>query len=547
MPLFDSRVVGVLWSIAGLLVAVWPASVHADSAACDTGHVFLDVDRDGRRDGDEPGVPGVRVSDGVVIAVTDAQGRYRLPAVDGRSRFVIKPPGYAVPTRGNGLPDYWGNLQRAPGPVLAQGGVPVTREGCRDFPLLPAPETGDMLEVLVFGDPQPKSAIDVDYYRRDIVEPLLASRDDASGVTASLGLSLGDIVHDDLALYPAMNAVTATLGVPWLHAPGNHDLDFDAADDAASLATFRRHYGPDTFAWEEAQASFVVLDDVIYQPGQTPAYVGGLREEQFAFLEQYLSGARRDRLLVIAAHIPFFDTGDGRETFRRADRERLFAMLQPFGKVLLLSAHSHVQQHVWHGPESGWHGRTPLHEYNVGAACGAFWSGVKDVQGIPDATMRDGTPNGYARLRVSNDGRYALKWQVARLPEGDGLTDAMALHAPRVLRRGAWPGFAVYANVFMGGAGTRVEYRIDDGEWRPMQHVLRSDPRVLAENAADDASATLRAYDRLGDAEVSTHLWRGTLPTGLAAGEHRIEVRAFDRWQGEQRASIAYRLEDAEP
>jgi hypothetical protein len=200
---------------------------------------------------------------------------------------------------------------------------------------------------------------------------------------ADLGLTLGDVVSDDLALYPAMNRVTARLRTPWLHAAGNHDLDFDAAADEDSLRSFRRLFGPDTFAWEEPQASFIVLDDVIYRPGQSPAYVGGLREAQFEFLAAYLATLPKDRRLVLAAHIPFFDE-PGRETFRRADRERLFAMLEPFRKVLLLTAHGHVQRHHRHGPADGWLGAEPLHEYNVGAACGGYWSGPADAAGIPD-------------------------------------------------------------------------------------------------------------------------------------------------------------------
>ncbi|WP_407067674.1 calcineurin-like phosphoesterase C-terminal domain-containing protein [Marilutibacter alkalisoli] len=535
------------FNLPALLMAglAW-MSLSVSATDCDGGLVYLDANRNGQRDEGEPGVSGVRVSDGVAIVTTDAEGRYRLAAIDGRSRFAIKPPEHAVPMRADGLPDYWGNVQREPGPELKYGGVPVTRDGCRDFALWPR-ETGDELEVLVFGDPQPKSTVDVDYYRRDIVEPLLQEQAGAGRPLASLGLSLGDIVNDDLSLYPVMNAQTARLGIPWLHVPGNHDLDFDAADDTGSLSTFRHHFGPDTFAWEEPQASFIVLDDVIYQPGQRPAYIGGLREDQFEFLEQYLAGARRDRLLVIAVHIPFFDTTPGRESFRRADRERLFAMLEPFEQVLLLSAHTHMQQHVWHGPESGWHGREPLHEYNVGATCGSFWSGVKDADGIPDTTMSDGTPNGHARMQVAADGGYSLQWKVARRGPQEGLSDAMALHAPKVLRRGAWPGFGVHANVFMGDADTRVEFRIDGGAWEPMQHVVKPDPRILAINVADDASATLRGYDRAPEAKPSPHLWRAALPTDLPVGEHRIEVRAFDRWQGEQRASTVYRLEDAEP
>jgi hypothetical protein len=156
--------------------------------------------------------------------------------------------------------------------------------------------------------------------------------------------------------------------------------------------------------------------------------------------------------------------------------------------------------------------------------------------------MSDGTPNGYAWLTFKPDGAYSLRYQVARGADGE----AIGLHAPKVLRRGAWPVFGVFANVYMGDADSRVEYRIDEGEWKPMKRVDQPDPRLVAENIADDEANALRGYDRSPEADPSTHLWRGTLPTDLAVGEHRIDVRAFDRWQGERRAQTRYRLDDAQ-
>lgn len=394
-------------------------------------------------------------------------------------------------------------------------------------------QSPDTLEVLVFGDPQPKSATDVDYYRRDIVEPLVGHHH------ARLGISLGDISNDASALYPLVKAVDAKLGVPWLYVPGNHDVDIGAKDDASSLESFHRAFGKDTYARREKLATFVVLDDVIVQPDKKPAYIGGFREDQFAFLESLLPNVPKDRLLVIAVHIPLFE-GPGQHTFRDADRERLFALLKDFPHVLLLSAHSHTQWQVAHGEKSGWHGANPLREYNVGAACGAFWSGVKDAAGIPASTMSDGTPNGYAVLTVKAGGEYALAWHPARDPDA-----AMALHAPKVLRKGAYPAWGVYANVFMGEEDTRVEFRVDGGDWQPMKKVLQADPGLLAENMRDDAADALRGYDRSPEATPSTHLWRGALPTALEVGEHQVEVRAFDRWRGEQRARTSYRLQEA--
>jgi hypothetical protein len=514
-----------------------PLAAQALPPPCNSGRVFADRDGDGRWSrGDRP-LPGVLVSDGLRLVRSEADGGYSLPVEDGRTVFVVKPAGFAFPTGDDGLPVFWRHQQYHAGPALKYGGIRDQFPACRDFALLPAAPAGEALDVLVFADPQAKTAAQVDFYDRDIIAPLVAA---ANGrPAAALGLTLGDIANDDLSLYPALKAATARLRTPWLHAAGNHDLDFDAATDEDSLRSFRQAFGPDTFAWEEAQASFIVLDDVIYRPSQRPAYIGGLREEQFTWLAAYLDTLPRDRRLVIGAHIPFFDE-PGRETFRRADRERLFALLAPFEKVLLLSGHGHVQRHHYHGPEDGWNGRAPLHEYNVGAACGGYWGGAADAEGLPDARMADGTPNGHASLRIDRAGDYELRWHAAR--RGD---EAMSLHAPKVLRRGHWPGVGLFANVYMGEADTRVEVRLGDGDWQPMIRVDAADPALLAENLLDDLATSLRGYDRLPEADVSTHLWRFNLPTDLPVGEHAFEVRAFDRWRGEIRASGTYRLVDA--
>lgn len=523
-------------SLIVLILALLTVPAHALPPPCSWGQVYEDRNGNGTREAGEPGLPGIKVSNGIEIAVTDTQGEYSLDYIDGRTLFIIKPAGYDLAVRPDGLPARWRNLQYHAGPALKYGGTPERQPDCTHFGLRPRAAAKDgALDVLLFADSQTSSVKDVDYYWRDIVQPLVGRHG------AALGLTLGDVTNDDLSLYPQILRMTMSLQVPWLFIPGNHDLDFDAAGDEDSLRTFRHRLGPDTFAWEEEAATFIGLDDVIYQPGGTPAYFGGLREDQFAFLQAYLPTVRKDRLLVIGVHIPFYESGA--RGFRPQDRERLFAMLEDFPHVLLLSGHTHTQRHWYHDASTGWHGMRPLHEYNVGAACGAYWSGIKDAEGIPDTTMADGTPNGYARLRVDAGGAYALSWHPARDADDSGI----GLHAPRVLRKGAYPAWGVFANVYMGDAETRVEYRIDGGEWKPMKRVEQPDPRLLVENIRDDTADALRGYDRSPEAEASQHLWRGALPTDLAEGEHAVEVRAFDRWQGERSARTSYRLQVAEP
>lgn len=516
---------------------------------CNGGFIFEDLDGSGHRNGDEPLLPGIAVSDGQRIVRSNEQGEYFLPVESGRTTFVIKPAGWKLASREDGLPDFWRHVQREPGPALKYGGIAAGFPGCRNFALQRDLREPGRLRTLVFGDPQPRTATEAGYYERGIVEAVMARHASQPAAmdakphyyprnAGDLGLTLGDVVHDDLSLYPRMNRATARLGLPWLHVAGNHDLDFDATRDEDSLLSFRNTYGPDTFAWEEHEATFVLLDNVVYRPGRSPEYIGGLREDQFAFLAAYLPTVPRERRLVLAAHIPFFDPTPGRETFRAADRERLFAMLAPFPNVLLLTAHGHVQRHHLHDAASGWRGPEPLHEYNLGAACGAFWSGVPDASGIPVGTMADGTPRGWAELSVLADARYFLRWQAASgAAQGD-----IGLHAPKVLRRGAYPAFGVFANVYMALPDAVVEFRVGEGEWTPMQRVSRADPRLLAENVRDDFADGLRGFDRSPEAAPSTHLWRGTLPTDLPAGEHRIQVRTQDPWRGTLSASATYRL-----
>lgn len=503
--------------LPGLLLA---CSSFAAAASCVDGVVFSDANGNGVQDVGEMPLAGIKVSDGEHLVVTGKDGRYQFPDSTQPTIFIIKPAGYRAAARADGLPDIW--RPRA-GESSAQS--------CRAFALVPQPEAPDRFQALVMADSQTSTAHDVSYFERDIIQPLRGRHQ------ARLGMTLGDITNDDPSLYPALTRAVTSLGVPWLHVPGNHDMDVGASSDAASLGSYHRHFGPDTYAWEEPSMVFIGMDDIIAQPGQKPAYVGGLREDQFAFLERYLPTIPKDKLVVLGFHIPLFD-----HVYRAEDRARLFALLEKVEHPLILSGHTHNQSQVFWSAEQGWKGARPLHEYNVGAACGAFWSGAKDAQGIPDTTMADGTPNGYGLLNVLSQGQYSVEYRVARAAQDMQI----ALHAPKVLRQGAYPAWGVYANVFMGYEGLPVEFRVDGGEWQPMKQVRQADPRLLVENIADDMADSLRGYDRSPEAMPSSHLWRAALPTKLAEGEHQVEVRT--RLNGRQyTGSTRYRLQRAQP
>jgi hypothetical protein len=336
----------------------------------------------------------------------------------------------------------------------------------------------------------------------------------------AFGVTLGDVVYDRPDLFQRVNALLAGVGVPWYSVPGNHDLTLGTPDEGAAVASFESVYGPSTYAFHAGPALFVALDDV--RPLGGPRYIGGLRPDQFEFLSNVLKATPAEEWIVLMLHIPLFQPyPSGPETFRAPDRLRLFAMLRERPHVLVLSGHTHYQRHVMHGPDDGWMGREPLHEYNVAAACGGFWGGPRGADGIPVSTMWDGTPPGYAIL-----GFRGAAVTLDYFPALMGADHQIGLHAPAaVAMRQGYVSF--YANVFNGHDGWTVESRIDDRAWSPMVRTLGWDPSYAEAYLAQDSTAHPLPGPRLPDPVVCYHLWRGMLPADLAPGGHVLRVRAL--------------------
>jgi hypothetical protein len=475
------------------------AALAAVRLTAGNGVVFDDRNGDGAREPGEPALASVAVSNGREVVLTDASGAYHLPDRPGARVFVVKPRGWRSPVDASELPLFYGKDGSGP-----RADFPLTRS-----------EEGDTLHVLVFTDPQPSSAEQVGYLSRGVVDHVGPPAGVAFGVT------LGDIVYDRPDLFSAVNGCLARIGVPWFNLPGNHDLALGTPDEGAAVAPFESVYGPSTYAFHAGPALFVALDDV--RPLGGPRYIGGLTSGQFTFLENLLPLARPDEWVVLMMHIPLFSPDpSGTEGFREADRLRLFRLLRDRPRVLVLSGHTHYQRHVLHGPGDGWLGRAPLHEYNVAAACGGFWGGPRDSDGIPVSTMWDGTPPGYALLGLEGD-RVSLDYVPARLPADRQLV----IHAPKTVAPGQ--GFvSFYANVFNGYDGWTVEGRVDRRAWNPMRRILGWDPTYAHAFLTQDAADRPVAGPRLPDPAVCYHLWRGALPADLPPGRHLLQIRATD-------------------
>ncbi|RYI33149.1 MAG: hypothetical protein EON48_03375 [Acetobacteraceae bacterium] len=334
---------------------------------------------------------------------------------------------------------------------------------------------------------------------------------DAKAVDAKFGLSLGDEMFDNLSLYGSLNGVIGTIGLPWYNTVGNHDMNYDAPDDATSTETFQRTFGPTYYAFNYGRVHFVVLDNVIWHGAATKGYHGEIVPEQLEFLKNDLAHVPKDRLVVIAMHIPLWDV---------KNREELYRLIEDRPHTFSLSAHTHVQSHSFLGEKEGWRGRAPHHHLNHATVCGSWWEGAPDERGIPHATMSDGVPNGYSILEF--DG---TKYKVSFRPASRPAEEQMGIWLPESFSAGETP--EVVVNVFAGSERSTVEMRVAGGSWTRLANFEGQDPFFLALKKAEEGPKP-PAGIKLPNPSTTRHLWRGNLPAGLKAGVHAVEVRTTD-------------------
>jgi len=509
----------------GACLGVRSGLTQAETPALATGVVFDDRNRDGVRGRGEPGLARVRVSNGREIVLTDAGGRWRLPYDEDTKFFVIKPRGWMTPVDEHQLPQFYYVHKPAGSPMVRYGGVPPTGPlpASIDFALHRQREP-DRFRAIFFGDPQPRDLKEVEYIAHDVVEELI-------GTDASFGVTLGDIVFDDLSVFEPLNGAIALIGIPWYNVIGNHDINFDTAGDEHSDETFERIYGPPYYSFDHGPVHFIVLDDILWS-GRTPTdrgrYTAGLDAEQVEFVKNDLALVPENQLVVLMMHIPLTEVGNRGELYRLIEQ-------RPY--TMSISGHTHFQEHRFITGADGWRGPEPHHHIVNVTVSGSWWSGAPDERGIPHTLMRDGAPNGYSILTFDGH-RYSVEFRAA----GRSKEYQMNLYAPEEIAAQEAPKTPVLANVFAGSPRSRVEIRVaPDGEWAPMEQVRAEDPAFLALKA-QEASATPPVGRRLPAAMRSPHLWRAMLPARTLPGVRRIEVRHTDMFGQVHTGSRVIRL-----
>lgn len=505
-----------------ILLSAFPLSGGlADEAAAPgkvaQGTVYLDSNHNAVRDTGEPGLPGVFVSNGRDVVKTDAQGKYAVGVSDDTIVFVIKPTGYRTSVdkdhlarfyyihKPNGSPKHL----KFPG-VEPTGPLPAKI----DLPLYEQKESPEF-DVLFFGDPQPRDQREIDFIAHDVVEPLI-------GTDAAFGVTLGDILFDDLSLFDSFNRTLGRIGIPWYNVIGNHDINFAADTDELSDETYERVYGPAYYAFNYGGVHFIVVDDIHWmKEGDRKFYRSGLSNAQLDFIENDLKSVPQDQLVVAMMHIPLVKSTPWLEP----KRERLFRILETREHCISLSGHTHHHEHVMVGAQDGWKNPKPHHHIINVTVSGSWWSGKEDENGIPHTMCADGTPNGHTVMHFDGQ-KYLLEYRAARRsPDYQ-----VRVMAPEVVNTAtaAADSLQFHANVFNAMPGADVQWKLDSSEtWQAMEKVVQADPLFLALSKEEEALKPNLPWRALPKPMASPHLFRAALSAeSLAPGTYTIQVKA---------------------
>lgn len=509
-----------------LFIALFFSSLSAQHTI--TGTVYHDQNGNVEMDSGEPGISGVLVSNGSEIVSTNTEGQYEIEVGDNDIIFVIKPTGWTTPIDENNIPRFYRILSSDGAGGSNYPGVEPMESipSSVNFALHPQEES-DQFRVLVFGDTQPRDLKEINYIAHDSVEEVI-------GIDAAFGITLGDIVYDDLSIHKEINEVVSQIGIPWRHIIGNHDIDYSADSNWDVRGNYMQTYGPSWYAFEWGGTHFVAADDIRWivetnsEGEEERYYQTGLGDAQLKFIENFLDEVPDDELVVFMMHIPWVHSTEWAD---ESERDQLFKLLASHPNAISLAAHTHRHYHDFIDKESGWQGDQPHHLVSMGAVCGSWWTGAPDEYGIPHTMMQDGTPTGYAFLDIKGTD-WKLRYKAARRPANF----QMHISAPDEVSLSDPIRTDVFANVFNALPNARVEMRVSRSadnfvtEWQQMVPDKEADPVYKAMKASEDKLEAV-SWLRTGDANPNArHLWRTSLPQMLEPGTYTISVRAEDEW-----------------
>ncbi|GII33910.1 outer membrane protein assembly factor BamB family protein [Planotetraspora mira] len=406
--------------VAGPLASYAAAAIDPPEATV-SGVAYVDANGDGRRDPDEVGLAGVRVSDGKVATTTAADGSYSLTiSTDRRKTDIVwagQPRGYRFGLDEYKEPRFWANLGQLADDATPTADFALVRDGLSD---------GDTFSWANIADPHVNAQLP------DQIREINSTGTDLRFIAVS-----GDLTNDasqgQFDTY-RRGAQQSAVGV-W-PAVGNHEYASGSAY-ADKIDNYRKNVGPEWYSFSYGNRHFVVLEN----NGSAPF------DEELDWLKADLAASvplddnpRNDIELVVLTHQPMnVPFGSPSEYDAFGD------VLEKYKAQLILVGHEH-SNHV---------------ENNS-----AFASTAKHIQTVSSSYTIDNAPRGFRYIHMAGRG---FDNPFRMYGENEHLTIVSPAPGSKVPAE-KFPGIQINA-YDTGDEVVSARYRIDgDKNWMPLHH-----------------------------------------------------------------------------
>lgn len=332
-------------------------------------------------------LPGIPVSDGYDIVVTDENGVYQIRANDlSRYVYFICPAEYEVPVDSKHYPAFY-SLDITDGKLSRN-----------DFVLTPKTRDETNWTLVGIADPQVMTQADISRYRNETVPDIKKYLDDHKCKNC-YALVLGDLVSAAPFLFPNVKEFLSDFQIydgtylPHFVTPGNHDhYKSGAKSQYESLSDYVKYFGPIDYSFNIGNAHIVSMDTHIadnWTGDGGGSYTCGFTDEQWEWFKKDLALVenKAEKQIILFTHAAFGDQDNhANYVMPIHHKDDVLKALTDFHDANLLSGHTHYWRNFVFENYVCKSGR-PIYEHNQGAACGFLW--------VTDNLNPDGSPNGY--------------------------------------------------------------------------------------------------------------------------------------------------------
>ena len=347
------------------------------------------------------GIPGVAVTNGSAVVLTDSNGVYQIPT----SRWA-KYVWFSIPAQYQV-------------PVDPQSGRPLfyttsklssTKQNRNDWVLTPLPAVEDEFTIIAIGDPQCEVESEARRFRDetlvDIRTTISSAQMSENRYHNAYAITLGDLTFDNTPMWPTMAELCSSIplnngnSIPIFNCIGNHDHDADRQNDSEATELYIQHVGPTDYSFNRGQVHFVVMDNIMctsttgFGDSKSWNYDGGYTDKQIAWLEKDLDAVedKANKMVILSGHIPFRGGGSGGGANIDKDKgySEVLQLLTQFKEAHIFIGHTHYPENYNHSTYIT-QGGQPVFEHVHGGACGGWWCSQIGV---------DGSPNGYSIYQV---------------------------------------------------------------------------------------------------------------------------------------------------